>query len=251
MKNLKIKIALIIAGLILLSTLAPAQISINANWKDGDLLQNKTFYKYSVCTPWGATLSPKWSGVRFELNNTDTICGGSKRTELYFYTGTEHQKFVISDSIPAYFPNDYAPIILLQLHQNGKYTGLYPSTKYPSLTLQISNGRWLLTQSFNPENVKIGNPIQKNTDLGLVEKQKTTVWAIDIKFSFDSSGVLKIYKNGSLYTKITGANWNKEDGILQTSTLCKFGIYGWKYNGGTYVVPQRIIYVSRFQLYRH
>ncbi|MBL0358971.1 MAG: heparin lyase I family protein [Chitinophagaceae bacterium] len=206
---------------------AKAQIVVHAGWETGDVYQT-VFSHGSICSPWGATVSDSVArrgkhSVRFELNASDTICGYSKRAELTIPTSPDRQDIVWyawSELLPEDYAYDTHNELHFQLHHVSKYGP-------PLIGLWITKDRWKLVHTFDTADIKNEKHTIRQYDLGPVSKGKWVDWALYTNFKLDSTGNIRLWRNGELLLNVDGANFNREDGLPQKSPYLKFGIYKW------------------------
>ncbi|MEN9569436.1 MAG: hypothetical protein RL172_667 [Bacteroidota bacterium] len=230
--------------------MAAAQIVADAGWEKGDLYQN-VFSPFSVCTPHGATISNEHArkgkhAVRFELRATDTICGYSKRSELYIHTSASQELrwYAWSEYIPADYQTDKLNEVHFQLHHTSAAGGP------PVIGLWLSADKWKLVQTFDTINVFNKNRIIKQHELGPVAKGRWTDWVLYTNFSLDQKGRIKLWKNGKLVLDIKGANFNRENGVVQKNPYMKFGIYKWQWlsTPGPFNPAKRVVFFDEIKV---
>lgn len=96
---------------------------------------------------------------------------------------------------------DNAGYIVLQWHAvmgNDKV-----NRNFPNLALQQKNNKWVVARAWGtPSDIK-----RSSTELpGVVEPGKLVNWVFHVKWATDSSGVIEIWKDGSLAYRTTGQN---------------------------------------------
>jgi hypothetical protein len=166
--------------------------------------------------------------TRYELNKTDAVVSGSKRSETGRYTKSElnpkvERWYAASYYLPVEFVSDPAAESVTQWHTT--------STQYPPLSLWTQNGQWRLVQ--------LGKTI---TILGNYDKGKWTDMVFHVKWSSGTDGLIEIWKNGVKIMSKTGANVNA--GIL-TGAYMRTGIYKWPWKSGTSsTTTKRVVYID-------
>lgn len=226
-----------------------AQIAVYAGWEEGDVFQN-IFWKGSICTAYGASISDSFArkgtkSVRFELRATDTICGASKRAELYIPCSDSSQD-IVWYAWSEYMPDNYAYDSHNELHFQ-----LHDPTKFgpPLLGLWVTADRWKLVHTFDTADVEKRKPSIKQYDLGPVTKGVWVDWVLYANFKLDENGKIKLWRNGELLLDMAGANFNREKGQPQKQPYVKFGIYKWPWKDytGPFNPDRRVLYFDEFK----
>jgi hypothetical protein len=230
--------------LINLPLLTQAQMVVKTGWEKGDVLQ-KVYSQGSLCTPWAAVISDSFArkgkhSVRFELNATDTNCGYSKRAELTIPSSPATQD-IVWYAWSEYLPEDYAYDTYNELHFQLHHTS---HSGPPLLGLWITKDRWKLVHTFDTADINNKKHSIKQYDLGPVTKGKWIDWVLYTNLKLDSTGNIKLWRNGALLLDITGANFNREDGKPQKNPYLKFGIYKWPWHDypGPFNPAKRVVY---------
>lgn len=222
-----------------------------AGWEEGDLYQN-IFSPHSLCTPWGGSISDSFArkgkkAVRFELRATDTICGNSKRAELYINSKTAAKEnftwYAWSEYLPDGYPFDKINEVHFQLHD---YKGGGP----PLIGFWVSEDRWRLIQTFDTVDISNQKHTVKSHDLGPVIKGKWVDWILHVNFSVKDNGMIQMWRNDSLVLDVKGANLNVENGKPVESPYMKFGIYKWRWkdNPGPFYPDRRVTYFDEVKM---
>jgi|GEM_PF-5183150 len=221
-----------------------AQITVDAGWEKGDVYQ-QVFSKGSICTPWGAGISDSFArkgshSVRFELNASDTNCGYSKRAELTI-PSTDSTQDIVWYAWSEYLPGDYAYDTYNELHFQLHHTSKYGP---PLIGLWVTKDRWKLVHTFDTADIKKEKHTIKQYDLGPVIKGKWIDWVLYTNLKLDSTGNMKLWRNGQLLLDLNGANFNREDGKAQKKPYLKFGIYKWPWHDypGPFNPSKRVVY---------
>lgn len=190
--------------------------------------------------------SGKYS-AKFELSKSDPDIGGSKRLELarspYSTPGGEHW-YGMSINLPTSYIADPNEEVLFQLHATADDGEGHTS---PPVALQTKDGRWrmqilwdsrAINTSQNWSNVKI-------IDLGAYEKGAWTDWVFHIKSSYQTDGLIEIWKNGKLVATYNGPN-NYNDKV---GNFLKMGIYKWGWKEGIYsTTTKRTLYFDEIRI---
>ena len=74
-------------------------------------------------------------------------------------------------------------------------------------------------------------------------------WRIRYVPAIDGSGIIQVYRNGTLVFSHTGPNANAVSGTMVASRYANFGIYKWRWKTpGTYYPNQRVAYYDKIML---
>ena len=155
--------------------------------------------------------------AKFILNKSDADVAGSKRTEavLEWVTPPKYERWYgMSMFLPSSYITDGAEEQLFQWHSQGTVDLDGVSTNNSPMAMYTKNGRWEF-------GMKYGGTI----DLGVYDKNVWTDWVIHVKFSYESDGLLEIWKNGKLVVQKSGRNNYRE----LKGHFFKIGVYkyGW------------------------
>lgn len=176
---------------------------------------------------------------RFELRSTDQLMASGRRSELTLSSTNPLNPLIRWYAWSEYLPSDYASDNLAEIHfQIADNTGMTA----PNVALWLVNNQWFMNQKYNigAGNVEVQTPISGTANLGGWDD-----WVINYEPAIDSSGLLRLYRNGSLVFSTTGPNANSQGGQLVPSRYPKFGIYKWPWNNtGTYNPNTRVTYID-------
>ena len=176
---------------------------------------------------------------RFELRSTDSLMASGRRSELTLSSTNPLNPLIRWYAWSEYLPSDYASDNLAEIHfQIADNTGMTA----PNVALWLVNNQWFMNQKYNigAGNVEVQTPISGTANLGGWDD-----WVINYEPAIDSSGLLRLYRNGSLVFSTTGPNANAQGGQLVPSRYPKFGIYKWPWNNtGTYNPNTRVTYID-------
>ena len=157
------------------------------------------------CRPDAVMLSDQYSrkgrySLRFELAKTDPLqYNGYVRAELKqgFKTDpTGENWYGFSNFLTDDFVSDSVDEVIAQWHEIPDWD-LGEDWRSPPISLRVQNGRYLLkimwaSNAVNSNRTKDG---EKFIDLGPIDKNRWNDWVFHIKFRFDSTGVLQVWKN--------------------------------------------------------
>ena len=193
-----------------------------------------TSHAFNVAT------SPVFEGSksgRFELRDSDPIQSGGTRAEVLFPEQASLDRWY---GFSVYFPSaDYARDsyreIINQWHQGGG--------KSPSIALEIKDDRYMVVMPSGAT----GTGSSEKINLVPVSKDTWNTFAIHIKHSSGSDGLLEIWLNGERILSRKGANMYP----LSSSSepRWKLGIYKWKWNGDlTTDTKKRVLYYDNIRV---
>lgn len=184
--------------------------------------------------------------LRFELNDTDSIVEGGKRSEMIFrYEETPNIERWYKFS--TYFPNDNGidsiPEIIAQWHEIPDWN-LGESWRSPPVSLQIKNGFLYVVIIWASEKVNTYKSIsgQKTFKIGKVKTGRWDEWIFHIKFSYQNKGRIQLWRKGKLVLDYQGPNYyNDEKG-----PYFKMGIYKWEWNNSATKrsIHKRVLYID-------
>lgn len=233
-------------------------LNYSTSFESGGKLQGY-FNGSSICLPSSldtTSLIPAGDGkkcIRVTVSAVDPTCQFSKRAELVAsLSGRNWIRYKFKIFLPKSFVYDTDPVLFWQLHDNGKYGGLYPSTKNPVISLNVSKGQWYLEQRYN--NIEVTNgqePIKRNVYLGAAVNN---IWH-DIEvltiLRTDTTGMTKVRIDGVTKYYRIGANFNTENGVPQRQPTLKTGeyIYRWQNNKPRISPAVRTLYLDKLEMY--
>lgn len=176
------------------------------------------------------------------LNKTDPDIWDSKRAEMTYnaekYGPAKSERWYgMSLFLPTSFIADPCEEILFQWRGVSKVSLDGYSMSNPPLSMLTRNGRWLLNIKHTDKFTTI--------DLGPYVTNEWTDWVMHINWSYESDGLLQIWKNGSLVLDRKGPNTFKD----KVGNYFKMGIYkyGWK-EGYTSNTTQRTVYYDEVKV---
>lgn len=180
--------------------------------------------------------------AKFILNKTDPDIWDSKRAELTYvaekYNPVKSERWYgISMFLPTSYIADPCEEIVYQWKGVSRTSLDGYSMSNPPLAVMTKNGRWAI-------NIKSADKMT-SIDLGAYNTNTWTDWVFHIKFSYESDGLLQIWKDGVLVLDRKGPNTYKD----KTGNYFKMGLYkyGWKegYQSNT---TQRIAYYDEIRV---
>jgi hypothetical protein len=232
--------------LILSQLYSEGQILLQAGWESGNVLQGVFSSSSLPYYPgYSATIDSQYArvgskSVKFQLNDTDRLVAAGSRSELTL-TSTNPLNpslrwFAWSEYLPANYASDILPEIHFQIADN---TGLTA----PNVAMWLRQNRWFINFKYN---IGAGNvEIQQEITNSGATLGGWTDWVIYYLPAIDNTGIVELYRNGTLVYRRTGPNANAQGGVLVPSRYPKFGVYKWPWNNpGTYNPSQRITYVD-------
>jgi len=182
--------------------------------------------------------------LRIELHDTDVLRASGRRAEINMPTTSPINPNVRWYAFSHYLSADYISDALPELHmQIADASGLTA----PNVALWLTNNRWAINIKYNVSgtNVEINAPIDNPAaTLGAWDD-----WRIRYVPAIDASGIIEVYRNGTLVYSRTGPNANAVGGTMVSSRYANFGIYKWRWNTpGTYYPNQRVAYYDKIML---
>jgi hypothetical protein len=179
------------------------------------------------------------SSGRFEINSTDPKQSGGIRAEMtqrLDLVGKERW-YGFSQYFPASYVSDSTPELAGQWHDQpdeGESAG-----RTPSNFIMIRNDRFIWYLSWDADAITYNNSPDgfMEIDLGPVPKDQWIDWVVHIKFAYDNTGILEVWKNGEKVIDRPNLPNSYNDTKLP---YFKLGIYKWDWNGSS--VNQKVMY---------
>ncbi len=165
--------------------------------------------------------------VQFELRRDDPIVASSKRAELTLEKEPKvnvERWYGFSIFLPKDYVGDPTPEIVTQWHASpDRDRG--EVWRSPPLALLTEDGRWKITWRWDADPIMKQNRADgsKSESLGEYKTGVWTDWVFHVKWSWESDGLLEIWKNGKKAVHYQGPNaYNDARGVY-----FKTGIYEW------------------------
>ena len=192
--------------------------------------------------------------LRIELHQDDPDASGSRRAELTRGGDSQNGEYWFAFSV--FLPKDYvidrSPEILAQWHNYPDFV-LGETWMSPPLSLQTSNGKWLINRLWDDATVSSNLSIaakgfRRLHDLGLyaADVDRWTDWVFRIKWGWQASQdpKLEVYKNGVMVLNQNGQPNTTND---VTAPYFKMGIYkwDWKQDPARSDLTTRVVYYDR------
>ena len=248
-------------GLLLIFSLsAKSQLLSWSDWETGDILQNWTFYPYSLAytsytnypNGYSARIDSSfaYSGrkcIRFQLRSTDSMVASGKRAEIYT---PRNQR--VSDSTywiawSQYLPLDYKADRLRELHLQISTS----SAVNPNVAIWLVNDNFSV--NFKYDSAGTGRMVERNFPISSPKaiKGRWVRWILYYKPGLNNTGRTTLYRDRVVVFDRIGANANRVNGQLETTgKYFKLGIYKWPWNTpGIYNPNQRILYYDDVRFY--
>lgn len=188
--------------------------------------------------------------LRFELRKTDSIVYSGKRAEIRSYPEkTSNRWYRFSNYLPNTYCKDSDFEILAQWHNVPDFD-LGETHRSPPISLSTENGHWYITILWATDSVNTNKTItgKKIVDLGPYRYGKWTDWLFHINFSYQSDGVLEVWKNGKLKYSQYGPNSYND----KKYPFFKFGIYKPLWNrpdsNKVTTITKRVIYYDDIKI---
>lgn len=185
------------------------------------------------------------SSLRFELNASDPIVYGGKRSEMSF----QAEKTLNVErwyKFNTYFSNDYQidpiPEIIAQWHEIPDWE-LGETWRSPPVSLQTKNGIWYLEIRWATEEVNTNESIsgRKIFKIGSVKTGSWDEWIFHIKFSYQKTGRIQLWRKDKLVLDYKGPNYYND----KKGPYFKMGIYKWEWNNNiTQSINKRVLYID-------
>ena len=192
----------------------------------------------------------KGNGVaRFEFAKSDvTNYNNYVRAEIRQPSQTEAERwFGFSNYLPADFVTDPLAEKIAQWHEVPDFDK-GENWRSPPISFGIENGRYYVQILWAAAAVNTNSTVDGNrkVDLGPVDKAQWNDWVFHIKFSYQSDGILEIYKNKTKVFSLYGPNSFND----RTFPYFKIGIYKWGWNGWASYSPEskRVLYYDEVKI---
>ncbi|MEM9536815.1 MAG: DUF4347 domain-containing protein [Cyanobacteria bacterium P01_E01_bin.45] len=199
--------------------------------------------------------NPSGSGkvLRFDLRKGDPLVSNSSRAEVLPKISDTTPKFGqnYTYSLRTYIPNDWKADgsleIITQWHAKPD-SHLGETWRNPPAALRIQGDSFNLKQAWDSKAVtkKNTNHGSRTTNLGSLNRGKWTDWSFEIKWSYKSDGIFRVYKDGKLVFNKTGPNAFND----KLAPFSKLGIYkpDWKARPQNSSTTRRVLYIDDFTM---
>jgi hypothetical protein len=201
---------------------------------------------------------------KFTLRESDPMVHNGTRAEIGRNTGASAQShteqwYGFSTFLPTTWQSDtQAGDIIAQWHSpNDDEHAAGEPGKSPPLSLYITGDVIKVANSWDPKPVTLdndptlGEPKGGRTSLwqGPISdmKGRWVDWVFHVKWNYDGTGFVRVWKDGQLIVSKTGPNTYNDVGTINF----KYGIYksGWNNsNGSTNTVKTRVLYVDELRM---
>lgn len=273
-------LTILLLGFSLLANAQPFKSPVG--WEDPSLgVGQGQFSLFSLCNkPWDAQISTLVArkgirSIRFELRPTDTVCGNSKRAELYKSQVPKWMDTIDKFGVSIYYPADYVSDLDPNLPRRQEGHLQYHQLTAPGSPLwEIGTEGEKMLLFINYDTTGTGKQTQFVIDLGVPGAKKSTNglvdggvvtgsnkvvrgqwvdWDVYYRRRTDNTGLFVLYRNGQEVFRRTGPNANKifVGGVLVDETwgYPKNGIYKWPWNtGASFNVPFRVVFQDEFRM---
>ncbi|MGF1480888.1 MAG: polysaccharide lyase [Cyanophyceae cyanobacterium] len=241
---------------------------INDSFKFGSLLFSEDFEANNIAG-WARDLCCRHSlrlesslvrsgeqAAKVTLYRQDPLVENSVRSEIKRYglfgMGTERW-YGFSIFLPADYIADDSLEIVTQWHSVPDFYR-QETWRTPPLALITANGNWSIYRRWDSNKVTQGGLFQpgvstgdtESIDLGAYERGVWTDWVFYVKWSHESDGLLKVWKNGNLVVNRTGPNTFHD----LIGPYFKIGIYkpSWKDDSTTSSINKRTLYIDEIRI---
>lgn len=200
----------------------------------------------STCCSWSAQLNKNMkrggkSSLRVELRTNDLSNG--HRSELGQVPNKNKEGwFGFSVYFPSSFVKDPSEESIVQWQALPDFS-IGETWRSPPLFLGVLNDRFVLEIRTDSKKVtEQGNYSFTRIDLGMVDKETWLDWAFHIKWAYDNTGVVEVWKNNKLIV----SRINKPNAYNDVMfPYFKIGIYKWGWaNPGNTTINNRIIFID-------
>ncbi|MEM9537438.1 MAG: DUF4347 domain-containing protein [Cyanobacteria bacterium P01_E01_bin.45] len=201
--------------------------------------------------------NPSGSGkvLRFDLRKGDPLVSNSSRAEVIPKIDETTPKFGqnYTYSLRTYIPNDWqsdsSMEIITQWHAKPD-THLGETWRNPPAALRIQGNSFNLKQAWDADAVtntkdKTSHG-SRTTNLGSLNRGEWTDWSFEIKWSYKSDGIFRVYKDGELVFDKKGPNTFND----KLAPFSKMGIYkpDWKARPEKSSTTRRVLYIDDFTM---
>ncbi|WP_170916740.1 polysaccharide lyase [Dyadobacter psychrophilus] len=212
-----------------------------------------SWYENSTCCPWSLSLNSlvarAGSGsIKFDLRREDNI--QNPRTELGREPNNNQESWYgFSLFFPASFIKDPIEESIVQWNSRPDLKE-GESWRSAPLFLGILNDRFVLeVRSDSNRITKQGYFSFNRLDLGPVEKETWHDWVFHIKWAYDNTGVIEVWKNGQLILSRLNQPNSYNDAMFP---YFKVGIYKWDWaTKATVGIDRRTMFVDEISIGNH
>lgn len=187
--------------------------------------------------------------AKFTLYKDDPDVAKSRRAELRLNAVATKSEYWygFSTYLPPEFVKDPSMEIVSQWNARPD-KNLGEKWRTPQLYLKTENGNWQIKRRWDHNRVTKNNtPAGKETiDIGPYQTGVWNDWVFHVKWSYESDGLVEVWKNGKLVVRKTGPNtYNDKIGPFQ-----KFGIYkpDWKHRPHRSKTTKRVLYYDNVRM---
>ncbi|MBX3256821.1 MAG: polysaccharide lyase [Chitinophagaceae bacterium] len=210
------------------------------NWKSAQVCCS-----YSLQRSDSVARDGKYS-LRVELHSTDPIVSKGKRAELTtsaIELSPAKWSYSFSTYLPVDYPTDPSYEIIAQWHEVAD-AHLGEKSRTPPISLQIQNGRWVLSIKWATDPVNTSKSLSgaKKIDLGEAARNIWTDWKFIIYFSYKEDGYIELWKNNEPFVCYNGPNYYNDE----MGPYFKIGLYKsqWKRSMPKLNISPRVIYID-------
>ncbi|MGB7442968.1 MAG: heparin lyase I family protein, partial [Coleofasciculaceae cyanobacterium] len=192
------------------------------------------------------------SAAKFQLSQNDPNVHSSKRSELALglEPANAERWYGFKTFLPSDWQADPSFEIVTQWHAYPDFD-LGEDWRSPPLNLLLRDNKWQIDSRWDPKQVTENNnpePEGGKETLwqGSYETGKWTDWVFHIDWSYQSDGLIEVWKDNQLVLENQGPNtYNDENGVY-----FKTGIYkpDWKYNPDKSATSTRTLYIDEVRI---
>jgi hypothetical protein len=187
--------------------------------------------------------------VEISLRRSDPMASKGKRSELkvpYTWHLGRSYWYGFSVFLPNQWKEDFKSEVVVQwFATRDRHLGERPRS--PSLALRIKKTYWIITNRFDPNPLTLGNTAPKvKIFKGPYRKGVWTDWVFHVRWSFESGGLVEVFKNGRKVAERRGPNtYNDVRGPIM-----KIGIYKspWNDPKALSAVSSRLLYFDEIRI---
>lgn len=194
------------------------RLPFDSTFEDGSLGEWKNWGATQLCCAHSAQIvtEPVRAGryaIAFIVNRDDPNVRKSKRAELRLSGTTmgEHYWYGFSVFVPGDWTPSPAPVTAVQWHAVPDVL-IGELGQSPALRLLVRDDQWMIANRWDP--ARVSRSLWGFSRQGAaailwsapLDRGRWTDWIFHVRWSFDASGIVEIWKDGTLVAKRAGAN---------------------------------------------
>lgn len=179
------------------------------------------------------------SAGRFEINKNDPKIWGGTRAEMSQAQSTSREEgwYGFSQYFPASYESDPVPELVGQWHNPPDEEE--NDARSPSNFILLRDDRFKWHLRWDADKIIYNNTPDGfiEIDMGPIPKNQWIDWVVHIKFAYDNTGILEVWKDGIKVIDRQNMPNSYNDEKLP---YFKLGVYKWNWNGSS--VNQKVLY---------